>query len=199
MTYSAKGSVQEVKVATIDVTPKQQNYPANLTFKPRVKQLEYEPVQTRKAIHLNYQLVQDRQLPRQATTKDQTLMQLQRYAYDHWPKFAFKWIPNLFPKVGRSGYEYKEPPIITAIINAAKYLKWLNELCEDSMSVHAIYEGGVFLSWSVNRVKAELCCYNDGENMLDYRIIGHATHIYSSPNKDDLKKFLEWMKSDPVE
>jgi hypothetical protein len=199
MTYHISGSVQKTQNTKILVVETQQGYSAKITSSPRTKQQKYVLVQSHNAMLMKYQLFYHRQLPRQVQSTDQTLTQLQRYAYDHWPKYAFKWIPNLFPKVGRSGYEYKEPPAITAIISASKYLKWLNDLREDSMSVHAIYEGGIFMSWSVNRVKAELCCYNDGENMLDYRTIGHATHICSSPTKDDLVKFLDWMKSNPIE
>lgn len=111
--------------------------------------------------------------PRNYTTSGSTFRSvnppLELIARLLWPAFSLQWIPKLISPSTEVLAYIEEVPNIISIHNAAKLLRQLEALETLPKCIVPMGDGGVCIAWPLRNFYADICCGNDGENILSFR------------------------------
>ena len=111
-----------------------------------------------------------------------------------WPVATFQLIQNVL-QLSDELLEYvDEPPNLLAVINAGKELQKLSIYQLLPKCISAMGDGGICLTWPLERFYGGLSCYNDGDITLNYRVrSGESTRVIN-PTCQDLSTFAAVMR-----
>jgi hypothetical protein len=86
-----------------------------------------------------------------------------------WPAFSLQWIPKVTSPSTEVLAYIEEVPNIISIHNAGKLLRKLEALETLPKCIVPMGDGGVCIAWPLRNFYADICCGNDGENILSFR------------------------------
>jgi hypothetical protein len=106
-----------------------------------------------------------------------------------WPISSHHWIDKIF-LLSPAMLDYiEELPNRASVVSAGNQLAALNKLNLYPKCVSAMGDGGICLAWPLAAIYADICCFNDGEVIMNYRIRGSASTSVENPSFDDLRAF----------
>jgi hypothetical protein len=106
-----------------------------------------------------------------------------------WPVSSLHWIDKILV-LSPAMLEYiDELPSPTSVVKAGKQLASLSKFKLYPKCVSAMGDGGICIAWPLSRIYADICCFNDGEVIMNYRIRGCVSTCVENPSFDDFSMF----------